>query len=265
MEFSLNYLAVKPSGLSKPAQIMVMGPFGSGKTFFAGSASEVADLSPVAYIDVEHSAVGSISAFADADIDVFDIKNIASASGIDPFETFMGVVEALLEEDHNYKTVVIDTLDVVNDMALAYYNAKNPTDGFYKWNATREALVENGGLIDQLKGANFLSILVMHIQEDEDNRKYDFAWQGKGARSSLGQYPDLVIHINRQYNKRKKEWNTEVTTVPTGDGQAKNRFQSLIPPVIEGDVRMSDIWGMLETNNKNTNNNNKNTNNKKGK
>lgn len=247
MAFSLEKYAVKPSGVSLPEQIMVMGHYGSGKSYFAGSASQIKELTPVAYIDVEHSAAGTLSDFNDEDIDIFDVKRIADENGADPFEVFTAIAEELLSTEHKYKTVIIDTMDVVNEMAVDYYTAMYPNDGFAKWTNARDDLTASGGIIDRMKGAPFLSILVMHIQTDDEGRNYEFAWAGRQARSSLGQYPDLVMHISRTYNKRKKEWTTEVTTAPTGDGQAKNRFQNKIPPVIEGDVTMITIWDMLNS------------------
>lgn len=247
MSFSLEHLAVKPSQISLPSQIMAIGKYGCGKSYLAGSASLVSELTPVAILDVEHSAVGTLSDFDDDKIDVFDVKKIAQANDAHEFEVFMSLAESLLTEDHPYKTVVIDTLDVVNEMALDYYGIQYPSDGFAKWTATKDALTASGGLIDRMKAADFLSILVMHVQTDDDGKNYEFAWQGRSARSTLGQYPDIVMHVDRTYNKRKGEWSTEITTVPTGDGQAKNRFLSKIPPVMEGDITMKDIWTMLST------------------
>lgn len=254
--FSFSDFVSKPSTKSKPDQMVVMGPFGSGKTYFAASASEVDELAPILIVDVEGSTTGTVNDFDDDRVDIIDIKKITQDNNanleegeqpVDEFEVFMEVMKSVLSEDHGYNTVVIDTLDVANQMALDYFT--NPNDGFAKWVGARDYFARSGGLIDRLKSAPFLSILAMHIKEDDTRGTYDFAWDGSGARAALGQFPDLILYINRVYHERKKEFVTKIVTAPTQNGQGKNRFLGKIPAVIEGDLRMRDIWAMLENNN----------------
>lgn len=249
MVFSLAELAVKPSALLKPQLIMAMGPFGSGKTYFAASASEIDELSPMAYIDVEGSTVGTITNFKDRDIDIYNLPAIQAQSvdedgnPVHLFEVFDQIVTALLEQDHEYKTVVIDTLDGLNGPATDYFN--DPQNSYAKWASLHEYFTANGGLIDRLQQAPFLAILVMHETYDEESKTFNFSWPGTTSRNALGKFPQLILRLNRKYNERKNEWVTSVITAPTDKGQAKSRFGQ-IPPVIEGkDVTMTTIWDMI--------------------
>ena len=250
MSFPLDKYVKKPSEASAPDQIMIMGPYGGGKTYLAASSSLVPELQKVLILDLEGSTTGTVSDFSDQNLDIINIKKQARDNGIHPVEFFEAVLEVLWDNEDHYGTVVIDTLDVLNEMYIDYHDKnadqENGTKNhFYKWTKTREVLTSSNGLIARLKDANFLSILVMHEEVDDTSGAFDFSWTGKGARSDLGQFPDLVMRVNRKYNQKKKIWNTEVITAPTERGQAKSRYTEKIPPVIESDVTMAELWDMI--------------------
>lgn len=261
----LKRLAVKPSTLDLPGLIMLMGPFGSGKTYFAASASDVESLAPVAYIDVEGSTNGTVSNFDDNNIDIFNLQAIqkrwnareVEKAKADPkyemnrlslFGIFDLIVTDIIDhnDEHGYKTIVIDTLDGLNTSATDDFD--NPGNNYERWAKLHSYFTDNGGIIDRLKQLDALVILVMHEAWDQDKASYEFSWSGAKSRTALPQFPDLVMRINRTYNEMKKAWVTKIVTAPTDRGQAKSRFLDRIPPVIEGDLTMSALWDMLNKN-----------------
>lgn len=249
-EFTLGKYVKKPSDLSKPSLIMLMGPYGGGKTYLAASTSDVPELRRTLILDLEGSTTGTVSDFDDKYLDIIDIQRLSKANGAHPVEVFEAVIDQVLDHQDEYGTVVIDTFDVLNNMYVEYFDTHSPVgasggkDGYYKWTETRSRLTSYNGLISQLKSAKFLTVLVMHEERDDNTGAFDFSWVGKGAKSDLGQFPDLIMRVNRKFNEKKKSWSTEIVTVPTDRGQSKSRFNR-IPEVIDADVTMTDIWDML--------------------
>ena len=260
-EFTLGKYMSKPSELQKPDQILLMGPYGGGKTYLAASASLVPELRKVLIIDTEGSTVGTTANFDDEHLHILNIreqaKKLSKDKGVEihPVQFFELVMDQVFEHEEQYGTVVIDALDRLNDMYLDYtesqaeLEASGAINAFYKWTETRDLLTSHRGLIQKMKDASFLSILVMHEQEDENTGRIDFAWTGKGARSDLGGIPDLVMRVTRVYDERSKDWTTKLVSAPTKKGQAKSRFNK-IPEVIEDAVTMADLWNYLESDNK---------------
>lgn len=252
--FKLGKYVSKPSEASKPGMMMILGPYGGGKTYLAASASLVPELRKVLIIDLEGSTTGTVSDFNDAHLDIIDVQKQAQKFDVHPVEFFERVMDQVWEHPDYYNTIIIDTFDVLNNMYLEYFDGEAPhsasggKDAFYKWTATRSVLTSHNGMLAQLKSAPFTAILVMHEERDDNTGAFDFSWTGKGARSELGQFPDLVMRVNRKYNPKKKVWSTEILTVPTDRGQSKSRFNK-IPEVIDADVTMADIWAMLDTKN----------------
>lgn len=250
--FALGKYMSKPSELSKPSLMMVMGPYGGGKTYFSASASLVPELRKVLIIDLEGSTTGTVSDFDDDYLHIIDIQKQAQEANVHPVVFFEAVMDQVFEHPDEYGTVVIDTLDVLNNMYVEYFDTHSPVgasggkDGYYKWTETRARLTSYNGLISQLKSAKFLTVLVMHEERDDNTGAFDFSWTGAKAKSDLGQFPDLIMRVNRKFNEKKKSWSTEIVTVPTDRGQSKSRFNR-IPEVIDADVTMTDIWDMLNT------------------
>ena len=220
-EFTLDHVVIKPDEATEPELIMLYGPYGGGKSWLAGSASEVEGLFPLLYLDAEGSTVGTLNSFDRNRIDIVRPKK--SYPGKEYIATKQ-ILESLLTEKHKYKTVVIDPLNTVFEWAKVKGNV--PGDGFAKWNFVHEELTADGGIISQLKEAPFLAILVLHEKreggEDDGPSFAEFRWQGQGT-ALLGQYPDMVGYVTRDTNAAGISTST-LQTAPTKRSNAKNRF-----------------------------------------
>lgn len=233
----------KPGQMSTPEQIMIYGPYGSGKTRLAASASEVEGLYPVLVIDNEGSTTGVVDQFDQERVKVIRIKESFPGREYDGFKS---IVEGLLTKEHSYKTVVIDTLGSVLEWAKR--KGEKPGDGFAKWNFVHEELTADNGLIQRLRDAPFLSVLVLHEkkeQPDEDGPSYaEFRWQGQGT-GMLGQYPDNIWYITRDTNSAGVSKSTMLTRA-NKRSNAKNRFD--LPHKIE-DPDLAKIYAFIRNNN----------------
>lgn len=221
-EFTLSeYAWTPPTGPTLPDLVLFYGPYGSGKTHLALSASEVEGLYPVAVLDLEGSTTGVIDKFDKSRIEIVRPKDRWPGKEWAATNT---LIENLLTKPHPYKTVIVDPANTLFEWGKKA--GDKPGDGFAKWNFVHEKFTADGGIISRLKDAPFLAILVVHDQkeggEDDGPTFADFRWQGQG-RAMLGQYPDMVGYITRDTNSAGVSTST-LSTAPTKRNNAKNRF-----------------------------------------
>lgn len=236
-----------PDELDKPQQIMLYSAYGAGKSWLAASASQVEELSPVLVIDNEGSTTGALGDFDPKKVKVMRIKDEYPGN---EWRAFEAILEELLTKPHGYKTVVIDPLNSAFEWAKVAGDVRG--DGFAKWNFVHEKFTAEGGLIDRLKNAPFLSVLVVHEKKeggDEDTPAFaDFRWQGQGV-GFLGQYPDIIGYLTRDTNAAGVAKSTLFTS-PTKKNNAKNRFG--LPAKMEN-PSMKAIFDYIATNKKENN------------
>jgi hypothetical protein len=220
-EVDFSQFLADPNKLTDPQLLVFYGPYGSGKTWLAASAALVEGLYPVLIIDTEGSTTGVVGQFPEGRVDVIRPKEMWPG---EEYKKTKALINNLLHKKHKYKTVVIDPMNSVFEWALAV--GEKPGDGYAKWNFVREELTDDKALIDQLKNAPFLAILVTHEEktggEGEGLTFADFRWQG-GGKARVGQYPDMVGYITRDTNSAGVSTST-LHTAPTKRNNAKNRF-----------------------------------------
>lgn len=179
----------KAAQLNSPKTILIYGDPKRGKSWFAGSASEVASLSPVLVIDTE----GGSSAIAR---DWKDVDVIAA----DSHEKLESILGALLNQPHKYKTVVIDTLGVAMDRAEKFFGdlPTNRNNKFGKWGDLKEWVTD---LTRKMHAAPFLSILVAHAQDDKDDQTgavKTVPMLPGSAKNTLPAIPDIIAYMTAE-------------------------------------------------------------------
>jgi len=235
----LTAFVVKPSSMNKPNSVIFYGPPGGGKTWLAASAAEVKAFGKVLIIDTEGSTYGTLVGFDDANIDIFPISDI---------DTFDDLLDALVTGDHEYGTVVLDTIDVLQgmyiDKAMAEAQAKAGADKepntMGAWGKVRAWTV---GVMDKLNRADFLSIVVAHQVEDklESGRLMTRIALAGAAKEIVAGRADIVGYVTREIQDDE----TEVSTVQFGSSAraaTKNRFAL---PVVMTAPSMSKIMAEI--------------------
>ena len=261
MSFNLDAFVKKPDAVSEPQLGLLYGPPGGGKSWLAASAAEVDGLWPVLVIDVEGSTQGTLTGLPADRIDIIRPQEQENVPVEKRYEFVMWTLNELLTKEHKYKTVIIDTADVLLEMALEHHH--NPADGFAKWNKVHSDLTsipsaENFGLFHSMKEADFFGILVVHEKKNSDAEgaglASSFMWQGQGA-AKLGGIPDFVGYVSRDTNAAGKSVST-LMTGPTSRSEAKSRFSFAWPAKIV-DPSMKKLYDLIREHGKDDNNNKK--------
>lgn len=257
-----DYL-VKPSALNKPEQIILYGKPGGGKSWLAASTSLVEELSPVLIIDTEGSTAGTVAGFPDENLDILPITvtpdDLAQFDEVTDavrdeirFQKFDQIVSALMNQNHKYKTVIIDTLDVAQSWAEGHFKRNAPiTQGGERdtWASYANLKEWTIKIVRNLKAAPFLSVLVYHetIEKSDTGAMISEITMVGSARTVVPGIPDIVGRVKRYFDEESDKEVTEVFFGSGGDQAAtKNRFQL---PVVMYDPTMQDIIDAIKENN----------------
>lgn len=185
---NLKSRITKPSAASQPKLVVAYGRAGGGKTWFAGSASELPHVKRVLYLDSEGSTTGTLTGFDDDKIDIVRVEAIKD------FDAILGML--LHPEAVNpYDVVVIDTVDVLQEMKVKEFKAKY--DGYRVWEEVGDW---TRNLFRELRKKDFMTIALFHEKETTDDSgktSVRLKLQG-GAKDDVPGIPDTVIYLERK-------------------------------------------------------------------
>lgn len=115
-------------------KVLLYGPSGTGKTSLASSSSKVEELGPVLYVDLER---GTAPATKYGDLDNMLIVQPA---------TYKEFADLLLKigdaKDKPFNTVVIDTVDRLQELIKLHFAEANPRDSFAMWAAAYDKVLD---------------------------------------------------------------------------------------------------------------------------
>lgn len=218
------------AGVSKATDVdrinsaIIYANTGAGKTWLGASADEIEDYSPVLIVDVEGSAAGVGRKYPNVDI-----------VRADTHEKLEIIKRELLEEEHPYKTVLFDTLNVAQDRAEKFFEdlPKNRGNKFGKWADLKDWTIQ---FLRDFHHAEFLVIFMAHPQVDKDENTGRITTTVKiagSARDVAPTIPDLIGYLDFENVGDKVE---RVLYVGNTDGLVtKNRFgldQKIIKPTM---------------------------------
>lgn len=197
---------------------------GAGKTWLGASADDIEDYAPVLIVDIEGSAAGVGRKYPNVDI-----------VRADTYEKLEIIKRELLEEDHPYKTVLFDTLNVAQDRAEKYFEdlPKNRGNKFGKWADLKDWTIQ---FLRDFHHADFLVLFLAHPQVDKDENTGRITTTVKiagSARDVAPTIPDLIGYLDFENVGDKVE---RVLYVGATDGLVtKNRFgldQKILAPTL---------------------------------
>ena len=214
----LTFVTEKASEVDKVNSAIIFGEYGTGKTWLAASADEIEDYSPVLIVDIEGSAAGVGRKYPNVDI----VK-------ADTFAKLEYIKNELLNEEHEYKTVIFDTLNVAQKRAKAKFKQDYPNNTFAMWDALADWSMD---FVRSMHHADFLAVFIAHPQQDKDENTGRVTTTVKlagGARSEVPTVPDLIgytFYTTDEEGNRIRALQVDGTQ----NVVAKNRFG--LPPVL---------------------------------
>lgn len=115
-------------------KVLLYGPSGTGKTSLASSSSKVEELGPVLYVDLER---GTAPATKYGDLDNMLIVQPAT------YKEFADLLLKISDaKDKPFNTVVIDTVDRLQELIKLHFAEANPRDSFAMWAAAYDKVLD---------------------------------------------------------------------------------------------------------------------------
>ena len=179
--------------------MLIYGESGAGKSTLAASASKCDDLAPVLVIDTERHTI-AYGEHADSErLDIVSVDTwpqlVALVSKVIP--------EAVRQGEFPYKTVVVDTMDrlqeiILNDEKAAQADGSKPRDGFAAWNRVYEDLTR---VLERLQQLGVNVIFLAHADRTENQisgaERVSPKFFGRQSVSMIPPKFDLVGYLKR--------------------------------------------------------------------
>lgn len=184
----------KATAVDQINSAIFFGEYGTGKTWLAASADALAEYSPVLIVDIEGSAAGVGREYPDVDI-----------VQVNSHEMLEDLRRQLLTEEHPYKTVIFDTLNVAQNRAEKFFRAKpeNQNNRFGVWGDLKDWTIS---FVRDMHQAPFMAIFTAHPQTEKDENTGKMTTTVKisgSAKTDVPTIPDLIGYM---------EWTTDPVT-----------------------------------------------------
>jgi len=229
---------VPPGEMGKNLNILIYGEPGVGKTVLAGSASTVEDMSPVLLLDVEGGTMSLTDQYGKVDV----IR-------IHKWTDLQKIYNQLYAGNHDYKTVIMDSLSEAQKLSMTDIMAKAVKDDpdldrdvptMRAWGQNLEQMRRfTRGLRDLPMNVIFTAL----VETDKNNKgktAYRPLFQGK----TKGEVPGFMDIVAYYYMLQKgEETRRMLLTHQTDTVIAKDRSNQL-PKLIESPT-MEVIHGYI--------------------
>lgn len=216
-------------------KVLLYGPSGTGKTSLASTASTVEELSPVLYVDLER---GTAPAAKYGDLDNMVI--VQPASYKDFADLLLKISQA---KNVPFKTVVIDTVDRLQELIKVHFTTVNPKDSFAMWAATYDKVLD---LVNKIAFDLSLNIICIthearEVTETERLSLIGPAFEGKQSFKKLPSIFDIIGRTTwEDVGEDEDEQLITVLTVKSSSNiLTKTRFDNM--PSMIGNPAMSKL------------------------
>ena len=220
-------------------KVLLYGPSGTGKTSLASTASTVEELGPVLYIDLER---GTAPTAKYGDLDNMLIVQPAT------YKEFADLLLKISDDkDKPFKTVVIDTVDRLQELIKLHFAAANPKDSFAMWAAAYDKVLDLVNTIAFDLGLNIITITHESREIVETERLSQIApdFEGKKSFKKLPAIFDIIGRTTWEDVGEDGEENLIVVLNVKSPSSilTKTRFDNM--PAMVGNPSMSKIMNWV--------------------
>ena len=232
---NFNIEVADPRVTTPKIKMLLYGMSGTGKTSLAVSASKVEELGPVLYVDLER---GTAPAAKYGDLDNMLVVQPAS------YQQFAELlVKISKSKDMPFQTIVIDTVDRLQELIKVHYQNTKGNDSFAMWAATYDKVIDLVNKIGFDLGLNLICI-THESREVSEITKLSLigpAFEGKQSFRKLPSIFDIIARMT--WEDVGDDDNEELVTVMTvraaSELLVKTRFDPM--PSMSGNPTMAKI------------------------
>ena len=208
-------------------KVLLYGPSGTGKTSLASTTSKVAELGPVLYVDLER---GTAPTAKYGDLDNMLVVQPAT------YKEFADLLVKISNaKDKPFNTVIIDTVDRLQELIKLHFTAANPRDSFAMWAAAYDKVLDLVNTIAFDLGLNIVCITHESREVLETERLSQIApdFEGKKSFKKLPSIFDIIGRMTwEDVGEDGEEELIPVLTVKSASSiLTKTRFDNM-PPMI---------------------------------
>ena len=230
--------------------ILLYGQPGVGKTVFAGSSDSVPELRPVLLIDIE----GGTNSLRNSYPNVATIR-------VTGWEELVGVMNAIADGDHEFETVIIDSLSEVQKINM-YYNmrkaGKNPMEekaDWDDWGRSLEAMRQFTRSVRDLPYNTIMTCLVEDKKDQKTGKSSKWPYFTGKFQTEVAALPDEVfyMYMTEQWDEEQED-NVPVRALLTSATEsviAKDRSGTLDQVIVN--PTMSLLYNTMYNNEKKEN------------
>lgn len=227
-----DIVAIKPP--RKPQEkgsYLFYGLPGVGKTSLAGSAAEIESMGKVLLIDFEGGSSVLSKNYPNVDV-----------AAVPDWSTTEELIFALVDEEHEYKTVILDTAGEAQHFIMAESSEDNP---YEKWDDAWRKLT---AAVKILHKSDMNVIVLAHAENErsefDGTKQIRPYFQGRRSQNELPKVFDVIGYLSIDEDDDETRI---LQAKPLSDTVGKDRF-GIFPDVIENPT-FEKLVSYMETNN----------------
>jgi hypothetical protein len=189
--FDLSSIGIEldePTEPSKRTDMLIYGRHRVGKTTFCAQAAEVEGMYPVLWVAAEDGTGAFAGKYPKGRIQVAKVST---------WDQIQSLVEWFLDEEHPFKTIVIDTLGQVQEIIKRDYLMSNSGKGdFAMWDKVNMGLV---WLLDSIHNSPYNGFYIAHTDKVKDDTLGTVLlspyFLGKKSSTDIPKIPDTIAYL----------------------------------------------------------------------
>ena len=239
--FDLTDLGVEteePTDPSDKTDMLIYGRHRVGKCSLAAQAAGGEGMYPVLWMAAEDGTGAFAGQYPKGRIQVVKVKT---------WDQIQSLVEFFLDEEHPFKTLVVDTLGQVQEIIKRDYLAANKGKGDYElWNKVNAGLV---WLLDSVHNSEYNAIYIAHTEKVKDDTLGSVLlspyFLGKKSSIDIPKIPDTIAYLAKPGDVDEDGKQIRVLQLTSTDRiEAGSRYEHKLPDQMV-DPKLADYYRMI--------------------